>query len=128
MQAESTAIFNAITECNRKFMSAFHQSDAQQIAELYTSDAMLLPPGSPPITGYSAIEGFWGDILQKGLSRLELKTLELEHLGYTAIEIGRAQLLTEAGEVAAAPKYLVVWVDAGNGWKLHRDIWNMDTA
>jgi uncharacterized protein (TIGR02246 family) len=128
MQAESAAIFNAITECNRKFMSAFHQGDAQQIAELYTSDAMLLPPGSAPVIGRSAIEGFWDDILQKGLSRLELKTLELEHLGHTAIEIGRAQILTQAGEVAVAPKYLVVWVDAGNGWKLHRDIWNMDTA
>lgn len=128
MQAESTDIFNAITECNRKFMSAFHQGDAQRIAELYTSDAKLMPPGSPPVTGRSAIEDFWGDILQKGLSRLELKTLELEHLGHTAIEIGRAHMLTEAGEVAVAPKYLVIWVDDGNGWKLHRDIWNMDTA
>lgn len=128
MQAESADIFNAINECNRKFMSAFHQGDAQAIAELYSENAQLLPPGSPPVTGRSAIEGFWDDVLQQGLSRLELKTVELEHLGHTAIEIGRARILTEAGEVAVAPKYLVVWVDDGNGWNLHRDIWNVDTA
>ena len=98
MQAESSEIFNAITECNRKFISAFHQGDAQRIAELYTSDAKLLPPGSPLVAGRSAIEDFWGDILQKGLSRLELKTLELEQLGHTAIEIGRAHLFAETGQ------------------------------
>ena len=127
MLAESAESFNAITECNRKFMNAFHEGDAQGIAELYTADAKLLPPSSPPVAGRSAIEGFWDEIIQKGFKRLELKTMELEHLGHTAIEIGRAHIMTESGEMVVAPKYLVVWRDDGNGWKLHRDIWNMDT-
>lgn len=124
----ATGAHEAIAEANRLFMGAFERGDARGVAALYTSGGQVLAPGANIITGKEGIEAFWRGAMEAGIKRAELNTLELDHQGDTAIEVGRARLFSEAGEVIDEPKYLVVWKREAEQWRLHRDIWNSDSA
>jgi len=116
----STGIGNA----NAAFMESFSTGDAQGVASLYTDDGQLLPPGGDVVTGRQAVEDFWTNVMDVGISSARLQTVELEGHGDTAIEIGRYTLGVADGSVADEGKYLVVWKRRDGAWKLHRDIWN----
>ena len=118
----------AIAEANRNFMSAFERADAGGVAALYTEGGQVLAPGADIITGRGGVEAFWRGAMEAGVKRAELNTLELDHQGATAIEVGRARLYGEGGDVMDEPKYLVVWKQEGGQWRIHRDIWNSDAA
>ena len=128
MTIQSTESLTAIAEVNKTFMRAFEQGDAAGVAALYTEDGQVLPPGSDIITGKEAIETFWSAVMGMGVKKVELTTLELDHQGDTAIDVGRVGLYTETGDKIDDPKFLVIWKREGGQWKMHRDIWNSDTA
>ena len=117
----------AITSANRNFMDAFRRGDAAGIAELYTSEAKLLPPDSQMMSGREAIQSFWQGAMDMGIKEAELETVEVEAEGNLACEIGRFSLTVqpEGGEgTTLTGKYVVVWKNQGGTWKLHADIWN----
>ena len=128
MNSQNTDIHAAIAAANEKFMSAFAEGDAGGVAAQYTEGGQVLPPGTHIITGREGVEAFWRSAMELGIKRAELNTLELDQQADTAIEVGRARLYSEAGEVIDEPKYLVVWKRDRGQWKLHRDIWNSDAA
>lgn len=120
----ATNIRAQITAGNKQFMEAFVRGDAAQMANLYTLKAQLLPPTSDFVRGRDAIRAFWQGALDMGLRQAQLKTVEVESHEKTAIEVGMYTLLTAAGQVADAGKYVVIWKNERGAWKLHRDIWN----
>ncbi len=128
MTTQVTGAQEAIAEAYQKFMSAFEQGDAGGVAAMYTEDGQLLPPGSNIITGKEGIEAFWAGAMEMGIKRAELDTLEVDPQGDTAIEVGCARLFTEGGDMIDEATYLVVWKREGGQWKMHRDIWNSNTA
>lgn len=128
MNPQTTDAHKSIAEANGKFMSAFERGDAAGVAILYTESGQVLPPGANIITGKEGVETFWRGAMDAGIKRAELNTLELDHQGDTAIEVGRARLYSEGGDVIDEPKYLVIWKRDGGQWRIHRDIWNSDAA
>jgi len=78
--------------------------------------------------GRDAIRAFWQGALDAGLTEATLDTVEVDSTGDTAVEVGRYTLRAKGGQVADAGKYVVVWKREGGGWKLHRDIWNTQSA
>ena len=122
------AIDAGIQQTNSVFMRAFTNRNAGEVAALYTEDGQLLPPSSPIVTGKQAIAAYWDGAMKMGVARVELNTLELDRQGATAIEVGRARLFREDGDVLTTAKYVVVWKQQDGNWKLHRDIWNSDDA
>ena len=114
----------AITAGSQRFMTALSRGDAAGIAAVYTSDARLFPPGGEAVGGRVAIEGFWRGALELGIKAARLETEELELHGARAIEVGRYTLEGEAGRALDRGKYLVVWRQEGNDWRLYRDMWN----
>jgi uncharacterized protein (TIGR02246 family) len=123
-EARAGAAKAAIQEMNRTFMEAFARHDAPAIASLYGAGAQLMPPGSDFVTGTDAIRDFWQGVMKMGISQAKLETIELEHAGDTALEVGRYTLSLEDGRVADRGKYLVVWKQEGPQWRLYRDVWN----
>ena len=113
---------DAIAAANGRFMDAFHRQDAVAIAELYTEDARLLPPGSPTVTGKSDIQDFWQNVMGMGIRDAKLETETLESGGDLNCEVGRFTL-TGDNDLRMTGKYVVIW-KGQNGWKLHIDIWN----
>ncbi len=114
----------ALAAGNQRFMTAFGRGDAAAIAALYASDARLLPPGGPPVSGAAGIEAFWRGAIELGIKAARLETEEVELQGARAIEMGRYVLEGEGGSTLDRGKYIVIWREESGEWRLHRDIWN----
>jgi len=122
----------AIDEAAMAWESAFNAGDGKGVAELYTEDAALFPPGAERVDGKAAIAEFWQGAIDSGLADADLETVEVVEVGDLAYEVGNVTLSAPTTEGERAPvsgKYIVVWQQADDGtWRLHRDIWNMNPA
>ena len=113
----------SIESINRDFAAVFLRGDAAAVAELYTVDAELLPPGTGAVAGRAAIAAFWKGAIDAGVKDLVLETVQVESAGDLAYEVGKVRLVAKDGQVTE-DRYLVVWKRENGKWQLHRDIWN----
>ena len=120
----SSGIMEAITAIDEKFTGYYNGGNTAGMAELYTENGQLLPPGGDIISGREAIQIFWQGVKEMGIKTVRLDTVEAEGFGDTAVEIGKYILSGDTGNIIDRGKYLVVWKQVGGQWKLHRDIWN----
>ena len=79
--ARSDDARESIESSNRAFAAAFVRGDAQAVADLYTEDAELLPPGADAVVGRTAIAAFWKGAIDAGVKDLVLTTMQLESAG-----------------------------------------------
>ena len=115
-----------IEKANQKFGENVRKGDAKAIASLYTDGASLLPAAMNSVDGKKAIEEFWGGAIKgMGLKDATLKTVELLGSGDTYTERGEYVLKLMSGEkpIEDKGKYIVVWRNTSEGWRLHWDIW-----
>ena len=118
-----------IQKANGQFMQAANSQNAAGVAQLYTEDATLLPPGADMVKGREGIQKFWGAVFQSGATNLMLTTVNVEDYGQAAQEIGRFSFDAhdKQGQVSKVEgKYVVVWEKVGGDWRLDTDIWNMN--
>ena len=104
--------------------------NAAAVAQLYTEDAAIMPPGAARLDGREAIQQYWQGLLDAGVGDILVTTQEVEDAGDSAVEIGTISA-TAPGDgdsrVSLTGKYIVVYRrDGGGNWRLHRDIWNFD--
>ena len=114
-----------IEAANAKWIALFDKGDFDGLAQLYTIDAIALPPGSAMVKGRAEI----GKMLKSTAEQAgtpKLTTLEVKRLGPNAIrEIGTYSLMTKGpSPKEVSGKYLVVWERVLGDWKLAADIWN----
>ena len=121
---QSTAVRKAIAAANETFVAAFNSGDAAGVAALYTEDGQLLPPNADVMAGKEAIQAFWQGAMDAGIASAQLKIVEVEGHGDTAIEVSQYTLGGAGGQVLDQGKYIVIWKREHGGWKLHRDIFN----
>ena len=63
-----------IIETNtKKFIESFNKGDAAAVADMYTTDARLLPPNGPMVEGRAEIQKFWQGAIGAGLKLLSLE-------------------------------------------------------
>jgi ketosteroid isomerase-like protein len=93
---------------------------------IYTVDARILPPGADSIQGRAQIKGFWQQVIAGlGVRDAKLTTVDAQAAGDSVIEVGRADLTLDEGQILAV-KYVVQWKEEDGIWKWHTDIWNMN--
>lgn len=78
-----------IGDARHAFVGALERGDAKAASASYTSDARLLAPSAELFRGRAAIERFWRAGVDRGISEVELETLELVRRNDVAYEIGR---------------------------------------
>jgi uncharacterized protein (TIGR02246 family) len=125
--ATAVDVHEHVRASNDLFCDALKRGAPEEMAEMYTPDGQLMPPGGDFVRGHEAIEDFWRGVLDTGVEGLKLHSVELEVLADTAVEAGRYDLLGPGGTRLDEGKYLVVWKEVRGTWKLHRDIWNSNT-
>lgn len=115
-----------IDETMVRFVAAFNAGDGASVANLYTEDAALFPPGAERIDGRSAIQTFWQGAIDSGMKIDKLHAVEVDSGGNIAGEVGVFVLSVpgDSGVTKVAGKYIVTWKRTGHTWQLHRDIWN----
>jgi uncharacterized protein (TIGR02246 family) len=117
-----------IEKANTRFEQAFNRGDVAAIAQMYTEQATVLPPGSEMVTGRDAIQKYWQGALQAGLKNLSVKSVRVDEFGGTmAREIGRLsfEVPGQQGRMSTVDgKYVVLWLNTGGDWKIDTDIWN----
>lgn len=114
----------AISAANDRFMETFASGDGAAIAQLYTADGKLLPPGSDAVSGRPAIAEFWQGVMESGVATVSLMIDEVNGAGDWAYELSRYAMYDSATTAVGEGKYIVVWRRTEDGWQLHRDIWN----
>ena len=116
-----------VAKSNARFGQAVAAGDADAIAALYTSNALIMPPDSPPIRGRDAIRDYFAGLLDAGVDGVDIETVELVRFDDTAVE--RAELTIRAGgEVVDRGKSLVVWGLMDGEWLFVRDMWSSNGA
>jgi ketosteroid isomerase-like protein len=122
---DTTTVRNEMEKTNRTFETeVVGKGDFNALKNVYTKNARILPPGAEMITGREQIQTFWQQAaVAMGVKSVQLRTVDAEVFGDTAIEIGRAELGTTHPTSPTAVKYVVIWKREDGAWKWHVDIW-----
>ncbi len=119
----------AMARTNDIFMQeVFQKRKFDALDQVYTSNARIMPPGAPSISGLAGIKQFWTDMIQSAnATAAVLTSVEVMPAGDGIVEIGKAVLtVNPEGQPAAEVevKYVVYWLQESGSWKWHVDIWN----
>ena len=109
------------------FSNYYMNADYENLADSYSLDAKILPPGADIITGRKAIKERW--MLPEGVRILHHKITptEIKIIGKYAYDIGYYEGKTrqkDGTEVSWKGKYLIVWRKDDKQWKIYADSWN----
>jgi uncharacterized protein (TIGR02246 family) len=125
---QTSDIHTEIHTIAKSFESTFSRSDVAGIANFYTDNGMLLPPGSDFIQGKQDIGAYWQEAIDMGIKNIKLDIIEIEQHGDTAVEMSNYTLSSADDQVMDQGKGIVIWKHEDGTWKLHRDIWNSSVA
>jgi ketosteroid isomerase-like protein len=114
----------AINEVNQKFSQAVSQNDSVGWAGLYHSEAILMAPNGDSMTGTDNLLAFFSAIKRLGVKTIKLTSTEVIGQPEAVVETGEYVLEGDDGAMLDRGKYIVVWREENNQWKLFRDIWN----
>lgn len=116
-----------ILKNTQAFSDAYTSGDFESIANAYTKDGIILPPGSDIIKGREAIKKRW--ILPEGVKVTHHKVTptEISVIGNYAHDIGYYEGTTnrkDGSEVSWKGKYIIIWQKIDKDWKIYADAWN----
>lgn len=95
------------------------EGDSVLIAEMYTSDGMMGCTRGEKII--SKVGEWIRSDIENDSRHITFKTVTLNADGNLLIETGTAEARSDAGELKYTFRYLVVWKNEDDVWKLYRD-------
>ena len=118
-----------IREVSKARAEAFNNGDAGAIAVHFTTDAVLMPPGMPSMTGRKAVENYYQSIFDEYHTDLISEYREVDLAGDLAYGRGHAKvtLISKNGDdtIYSESEYINILKRQQNGsWKTTHDIWN----
>lgn len=120
----------AIEGSNETWEQAALAGDAATIAGLYTTDAILLPPGAERVEGRGAIEAYLAEMLASAqISSFDIVATNTEIEGDLAYSTGTYTMGMTGPDGAAiedAGKWLGVFRNVDGQWLMVADTWNSD--
>lgn len=111
---------------NERWADAFRRCDYEAIARLYTQDGTLLPPGGNRVTGADAIAQYFADSHTGGCKADTVTFSNAEFYGNEQIvtEVSDVEIRAQSGKLKSRGKQMLIFLNEGGVWKLHRDLWN----
>lgn len=118
----------AIEAASRAFSAAYVRNDPQALGQIYTADALVLPPGREEIRGREEAQRYFIWAPQYRQLAHSMKSSSLDIRGDTAIDAGTWHSTSQRGDnppATASGAYLVVWVRESDGaWRIKYDMWH----
>lgn len=116
---------SVITSRSNAWQAALNAKDADALADLYTSDTRLMPPGEEMASGRDAARATFSDMIDAGLSGT-LTSVEAKVIGDTGYNVGVYKLMT-GDTLVDTGKFIEIWQRGDDGqWRIANDIWNSD--
>jgi ketosteroid isomerase-like protein len=117
-----------IIEVNHQAYSEnFAKGDASQFAKHYTSDACIFPTNFPKMCGTDAINTFFDGAYKMGVRNIKLTSNEVMGGPELVVESGVVELFIDNNIAIYKGKFIIIWKQENDQWKMYRDIWNIDT-
>lgn len=133
-QTSSDADSIAIRQQAERWVKASDQQNADALAALYTEDALMLPPGAPPMAGRDRIHSLFEQQFKQFADadmNVEFETHELKVAGDWAWRRGSYVLTIDPDDgekIRVEDKFIDIWKRGADGrWRIARDIWNHTT-
>ena len=123
--ADSGADVAALTSAAAGWEQAYNDKNADAVAAIYTEDAQLLPQGAPAVNGRAAIREHYANEIATAWAKISVVSDANGVAGDWAWRSGTWSVETAP---PVSGKYLEVWHRTAEGWRLHRDIFNLDAA
>jgi uncharacterized protein (TIGR02246 family) len=120
-QKNDDAAIEAVTE---RWALAYAKGDLEAISQMYTEDAKLLPEGSGAVVGRAAILKYFEKNLRPTLpATLSFSHYEIYGNGQVATSVSELEIRDPDGRLKTRGKQIIVLLNQGGQWKIHRDIW-----
>ena len=103
--------------------STFAAKDPAAVAAFYAEDGALFPPNSEMVSGRTAIEAFWTELLAMGIGG-EIKDTEVHALSDVGYTVGTYSVTDAGGANIDQGEYVCIWRNVDGKWQIHREIWN----
>jgi ketosteroid isomerase-like protein len=115
-----------IRAATEAFSSLMKNADWDAVADAYTPDARIFPPGKNVVEGRAAIREIWA--ASPRITYHKVTSSEIKIMGREAYDWGIYEgksIGSEGKESAWKGKYVIVWRETSPGvWKMYLDIWN----
>jgi uncharacterized protein (TIGR02246 family) len=128
---DSTGDSAAVGELNKSWATAYNAGDADGVANLYTDDATVTPPGVAALVGRDAIRNFIASDSAAAKAAGMTMNIASTDLGVTpdlAYDTGTFTVTDASGATVDSGSYVSVVKKKDGKWFLYRDIWNSDRA
>ncbi len=120
------AVRDSIAAANTVFTQAMIKGDSIAGADNYTSDAKIMGPNMPSVTGRDGIVGFASEFSRMGLKDFKLNIVDIWGNEDMVIEEGTYTMGDDKGNTVDKGKYIALWKKENGKWKIFRDIFNSD--
>ena len=119
----------ALDKLRAAFAAAFNANDPNGVANIYSTDAVLLPAGEPTVTGRAAIQQYFKDGFNQLTMKATLTSEEFTFMGADwAFDRGTYAMIispkTGGNPTTQEYRYLTLLHREPDGWKAKRDIYN----
>lgn len=113
----------SLEEASAQWAAAFNAHDVDGVLDVYSSDAMLLPPNEPPITGAENIRAMWAEFIAGGGSTT-LETVTMKSSGDVGYHVGHYAMFDTEGNTLDEGKFTELWNLVDGEWKMVSDQWS----
>lgn len=114
----------SIKRSNQVFMKSFEDADSVEVANCYTTNAHIMMADTPDIEGREGIKNMVSKMMNKGITRFDLNSLQIWGDSAMLVEEGTYKLYSKENESVDKGKYITLWKVEGGNWRMYRQMWN----
>lgn len=121
----------AVKATMAKYVSGYESKDVESFVNVFTEDAIRMPPNGPAIFGSDGIREYYEDWFEAESLDVVVTPKEIEVSGNWAFAWGTYKAVvtsaTAGDQRADEGKWINVFKKGVDGtWRFHRNIWNSD--
>ena len=114
----------AVIDIENELVRRINNANWESAAAVYTKDATIYAPGSPPISGQKAIASFWHTAAIRSMKSIELQLVDLSISGDQLTARGKYVMSNQQKEIIDIGKFIALYRKENNTWHLQTDMFN----